>query len=40
MQSFLDAVMFHLARDVTSFIIGGSIFLVALLYVTYKNNPH
>lgn len=40
MQNFLDACVFHLARNVVEFAIGGVIFLVAVLYITYKNNPH
>lgn len=40
MQNFLNAVSFHLARYAVECFIGGSIFLAALLYVTYKNNSH
>ena len=40
MPNFLDAVSFHLARYIVGCFIGGALFLVALLYVIYKNNSH
>lgn len=40
MQNFLNACVFHLARGIVDFAVGGFIFVAAPLYITYKNNPH
>lgn len=40
MQNFLNACVFHLARGIVDSAVGGFIFVAALLYITYKNNPH
>ena len=40
MQNFLNACVFHLARGIVDCAGGGVIFVAALLYITYKNNPH
>ena len=40
METFLDAVMFHLARDVVQFAMGGGVFLIGMFFIYLKNYRH
>lgn len=40
MENFLDAVMFHVARDVVQFAMGGGVFLIGMFCIYLKNYRH